>query len=248
MLVKKSMCEFERKDDLQLCGFHIWQDTREFCFGIDAVLLSAFARVHKGEKVLDLCAGNGIVPILLAGKTAAGEIRGLELNPRQVCLAKRSVLENGLSHVDIIEGDVRKADSVFRPGYFDVVTANPPYIQNGQIQNEAKGKAIARHEIECTLSDVVSAASSMLRYGGRFFMVHRAQRLTDILETLRQCRLEPARLQMVHAKEDSAAGLVLIEGIKGGGAFLRVMPPLILYGADGKLSEKARNCYGRDTK
>ncbi len=248
MLVKKNMSEFERKDDLQLCGFHIWQDTREFCFGVDAVLLSAFAKVRKGEKVLDLCTGNGIVPILLAGKTEAGEIRGLELNSRQVCLAKRSISENGLSHVDVMEGDVRKVCEVFPHGYFDVVTANPPYIQNGQIQNEHGGKAIARHEIECTLRDVVLAASSMLRYGGRFFMVHRAHRLTDILETMRQCRLEPARLQMVHGKEGDAAGLILVEGIMGGGAFLRVMPPLILYGADGKLSDKARTCYGRDAK
>ncbi len=245
-LIKEIMSEFERKDDLQLCGFHIWQDTREFCFGIDAVLLSAFAKVRKGERVLDLCAGNGIVPILLAGKTEAAEIFGLEINPRQVSLASRSISENGLRHVHVAEGDVKNISAVFPGQTFDVVTCNPPYIADGRIQNASRSRAIARHEVLCTLEDVVRGASSVLKYGGRFFMVHRPDRLTQILETMRKHRLEPAYMRLVHTRKDAPAGLILVEGTKGGGAFLRVMPPLIIYGEDGQYTEDALLCYGRN--
>ncbi len=242
------MNEFERKDDLQLGGLHIWQDRREFCFGVDAVLLSAFAEIKKGDRVLDLCTGNGIIPILLAGKTEAGEIRGLEINPVQVRLAKRSIEENGLRHVAVLEGNIKDAKSIFCDARFDAVTCNPPYITDGRIQNPNRNKAIARHEILCTLDDVLQSAASVLRFGGRFFMVHRPDRLTDILEKMRAHRLEPGRLRMVHTRADSAASLVLIEGIFGGGVFLRVMPPLILYGEDGQYTKDALTAYGRDIK
>lgn len=241
------MEEFERKDDLGIAGLHIWQDRRAFCFGVDAVLLSAFAEVKKGESVLDLCTGNGIIPILLAGKTEAGEILGLEINPIGVRLAERSVRENNLPHVRIVEGDIKNVRTIFGEKRFDVVTVNPPYIKDGRIQNPNRDKATARHEILCTLSDVLSAAAGSLRFGGRFYMVHRPDRLTEILEEMRRAGLEPKRLRMVHTRADSAASLVLLEGVLGGGAFLRVMPPLILYGADGQYTPDALACYGRST-
>ncbi len=242
------MEEFERKDDLELGGLYIWQDKREFCFGVDAVLLSAFANVKKGERVLDLCAGNGIVPILLAGKTEAGSITGLEINPVQVALARRSILENGLANVEMVEGDVRLAPSLFDDRRFDCITVNPPYIKDGRIQNTCRNKAIARHEVLCTLSDVLRSAASLLRFGGRFYMVHRPDRLTDILDEMRAFKLEPRRLRTVHAKLHGEAKLVLVEGIYGGGTFLHVMPPLILYNEDGTYTEDALSCYGRETK
>ncbi|MBQ7033313.1 MAG: tRNA1(Val) (adenine(37)-N6)-methyltransferase [Clostridia bacterium] len=240
------MNEFERKDDLQLSGLHIWQDKREFCFGVDAVLLSAFAEVKKGDTVLDLCSGNGIIPILLAGKTEAAEILGLEINPVQVRLAARSTAENGLSHVTITEGDVKKAPELFAGRRFDVITCNPPYIRDGRIQNPSRSRAIARHEILCTLSDVLESASALLRFGGRFYMVHRPDRLAEILEEMRAHRLEPKRLRTVHAKEGNEATLVLVEGTKGGGTFMHVMPPLILYHADGTYTKEALACYGKE--
>ncbi len=242
------MNEFERKDDLQLGGLHIWQDRREFCFGVDAVLLSAFAAVKKGERVLDLCTGNGIIPILLAGKTEAAEIRGLEINPVQVRLAARSIAENRLAHVEVTEGDVKNAPSVFAGERFDVVTCNPPYIRGGGIQNPNPNLAIARHEILCTLSDVLQSAAAMLRFGGRFYMVHRPDRLAEILEAMRKHRIEPRRLRTVHARAEREASLILVEGILGGGTFMHVMPPLILYQADGSYTEEALSCYGRETK
>ncbi|MBE7025302.1 MAG: tRNA1(Val) (adenine(37)-N6)-methyltransferase [Ruminococcaceae bacterium] len=246
MLSLEKMNEFERKDDLQLGGLHIWQDRREFCFGVDAVLLSAFAEIKKGERVLDMCSGNGIIPILLAGKTEAEAIYGLEINPVQVRLAKRSIAENNLSHVEMIEGDVKEANTLFTGKRFDAVTCNPPYIRDGRIQNPNRNKAIARHEILCTLSDVLKSAAKVLRYGGRLYMVHRPDRLTEIMREMHNCRLEPKRLRSVHAKKESRASLVLIEAVLGGGTFLHVMPPLILYQEDGTYTKDALASYGRD--
>lgn len=243
-----TMNEFERKDDLDLGGLHIWQDRREFCFGIDAVLLSAFAEIKKGERVLDLCSGNGIIPILLAGKTEAAAISGIEINPVQAALFARSVAENQLKHISVLEGNILDAASLTGNARFDVVTCNPPYIKGGQIQNPSENKAIARHEILCTLEDVLTVAAERLRYGGRFYMVHRPDRLTDILETMRKCQIEPKRLRMVHSNAAREAGLVLVEGTRGGGAFLRVMPPLVLYNADGTYTIDALRQYGKDTK
>lgn len=242
------MNEFERKDDLQIGGLHIWQDKREFCFGIDAVLLSAFAEIKKGDRVLDLCTGNGIVPILLAGKTEAAEIRGIEINPVQVRLAERSIEENGLSHVRVTEADIKNAAEVVCGRRFDAVTSNPPYIKDGRIQNPSRNRAIARHEILCTLSDVLKSAAACLRFGGRFYMVHRPDRLAEIMEEMRRHRLEPKRVRMVHAKAGSEASLVLIEGILGGGTFLHVMPPLILYTEDGTYTKEVLAIYGRDAE
>ena len=244
----KAMNEFERKDDLDIRGLHIWQDKREFCFGVDAVLLSAFCEVRKGDRVLDLCSGNGIVPILLAGKTEAGSITGLEINPVQTALARRSFAENGLSHVKMVDGDVKDAKTIFSGLEFDVISVNPPYIKDGRMQNPNRGKAIARHEVLCTLSDVLQSAASLLRYGGRFYMVHRPDRLTDILDEMRAFKIEPKRLRTVHTKRDGEAKLVLVEGALGGGTFLHIMPPLIIYNDDGTYTEELMSQYGRDTK
>ncbi len=242
------MNEFERADDLQIGGLSIWQDTREFCFGVDAVLLSSFAEVRKGDRVLDLCTGNGIVPILLHAKTEASCIYGIEINPVQVALAKRSVFDNKLTSVSILEGNIKDAVALTEGKKFAHVTCNPPYIKEGGLQNPSYGKAIARHEILCTLSDVVQSAARVLQYGGRFSMVHRPDRLTDILSVMRQYRIEPRRLRMVHPREDAAATLVLIDGTLGGGTFLRVMPPLVLYQQDGTYTKEALKYYGRDEK
>lgn len=244
----KMMNEFERKDDLQLGGLHIWQDKREFCFGVDAVLLSAFAEIKRGETVLDLCSGNGIIPILLSGKTEAKEITALEINPVQVDLARRSIADNALSHVSIVEGDVKEAADIFHGKRFDVVTCNPPYMRDGGLQNPNRNKAIARHEILCTLDDVLRSAASLLRYGGRFYMVHRPDRLTDILTAMRRFKVEPKKLRMVHPNRESEANLILVEGIYGGGTFMHVMPPLVLYHKDGTYTKDALSCYGREPK
>ena len=242
------MNEFERKEDLQLGGLHIWQDSREFCFGIDAVLLSAFAEIKQGDAVLDLCSGNGIIPVLLAGKTKAALVCGIEINAVQAALFRRSVEENGLSHVLPLEGNIKDAAKLTAGKRFDVVTCNPPYIAAGQIVNPREGKAIARHEILCDLDLVLSTAAARLRFGGRFYMVHRPDRLTEILEKMRAHRLEPKRLRMVHAQPEKPARLILVEGTLGGGTFLHVLPPLIIYKANGSYTDEVLKMYGKETK
>ncbi len=233
-----------RKDDLNRNGLFIWQDPHAFCFGVDAVLLSAFADVKCGDAVLDLCTGNGIVPLLLTAKKEAAEIYGIEINPKQAALAVRSITENHLSHVQIIEGDIKNAATLLKGKRFEHVTCNPPYMRDGGLINPNRDKAIARHEILCNLDDVVKSAASVLHFGGKFTMVHRPDRLTDVLCTMRKYKLEPKRLQMVHAKKDKPAVLFLIEGTLGGGTFLRCMPPLVLYHEDGRYTDEALQCYG----
>ncbi len=236
--------EYERIDDLQIKNLRLIQDKRGFCFGTDAVMLASFADIKKGDKVLDMCSGNGIIPVLLTAKTEAGEIYGIEIQPEAASLAKRNVELNSLSNVFIIKADIKDALGHFNSGYFDHVTCNPPYIKaEGGKANPADAKAIARHEVLCTLDDVVKTASQMLRFGGKFSMVHRPDRLSDIITTLRKYRLEPKRLRFIHSEEDGEAVLVLIESTLGGGSFLKVMPPLVIYDKNGGYTQEYERIY-----
>ncbi len=230
----------ERIDDLERCGYRIIQDTNKFCFGMDAVLLSGYAFAKQGEKVLDLCTGNGIIPILLAAKTKAEIIVGIEIQKDVASLAKRSVALNGLSdRVNIIPADIKQAEEFLQPGIFDVVTCNPPYmIDSHGIKNPDSPRAIARHEILCRFDDVAAAAARMLRPGGRFYLIHRPFRLTDIFETLTKYNLEPKRMKLVHPYVDREPNMVLIEAGLGKRRRLTVERPLIVY--------KAPNCYTKE--
>ena len=186
----------------------------------------------------------------MEAKTEGESFTALEIQEESADMARRSVSYNHLDEkIKIVTGDIKDASNIFGASSFHVITTNPPYMIGTHGENSpSEAKAIARHEILCTLDDVLQSAASVLRFGGRFFMVHRPDRLTDILEKMRAHRLEPKRLRMVHTRADSAASLVLIEGILGGGAFLRVMPPLILYGEDGQYTNDALAAYGKDTK
>lgn len=232
----------ERIDDLQLKGLRIIQDTDLFCFGMDAVLLSTYAQVKPGEKVLDLCCGNGAVALLLAGKTQAEQITGIELQPKVATLAGRSVELNGLSdRVRIVEGDLRE---LTEKSAYDVVTCNPPYMVSGSaLANPEDAKAVARHELCCTFSDVAKAAKQALVPGGRFYLVHRPFRLVDILCTLRENQLEPKRMKFVHSYVGKEPSLVLIESIRGGRAQLNVESPLIVYEKPDVYTEELKQWY-----
>ncbi|MDE6184571.1 MAG: tRNA1(Val) (adenine(37)-N6)-methyltransferase, partial [Lachnospiraceae bacterium] len=199
-----SLKENERSDDLQRNNYKIIQDPDRFCFGMDAVLLSGFAKAKEGDKVLDLGTGTGIIPILMAAKTMAEHITGLEIQPDSADMAARSVRLNGLEDkIRIVTGDIKEAVSLFGAASFDVVTCNPPYMtEHHGLTNPEAPKAIARHELLCTLEDVISQSSRLLRPGGNFYLVHRPFRLADIILRLRQYRLEPKRLQMVHPFAD----------------------------------------------
>ncbi len=238
--------EGERIDDLQRNGYHIIQNPDKFCFGMDAVLLSGFAKIKKGEKVLDMGTGTGIIPILLEGKTQGEHFTGLEIQEESADMAKRSVRLNHLEEkVDIVIGDIRQADSLFPKASFDVVTCNPPYMtdQHG-IKNPEGPLAIARHEVKCTLEDVIRSAAGLVRPGGRFYMVHRPFRLVEIIELMTIYKLEPKRMKFVYPYADREPNMVLIEGIRGAKRRLTVEKPLIVYKSPGVYHDEIYDIYG----
>lgn len=238
--------ENERIDDLQRNHYRIIQDPKRFCFGMDAVLLSGFARVREGEKVLDLGTGTGIIPILLEAKTGAAHLTGLEIQEDSADMARRSVALNHLEDkIEIVTGDIKEAVSLFGAASFDVVTCNPPYMtENHGLTNPEAPKAIARHELLCTLEDVISQAAGLLRPGGNFFMVHRPFRLVDIMVLLRKYRLEPKRMRMVHPFADKEPNMVLIAASRGGNPRMTVEKPLIVYREPNLYSDEIYDVYG----
>ncbi|MGN0373859.1 MAG: tRNA1(Val) (adenine(37)-N6)-methyltransferase [Butyrivibrio sp.] len=235
----------ERLDDLQRNGYKLIQNTKIFCFGMDAVLLCAFASVGRGDTVLDLGTGNGVIPILLKGRTEGSHFTGLEIQDINVDMAKRSVAYNGIEeYVDIVRGDIKMASAIFGGASFDVVTTNPPYMnENHGLQNPESAKAIARHEILCTLEDVIREGARVLKPQGRFCMVHRPHRLTEIFELMRKYHVEPKRMRMVHSFIDKEATMVLIEGVRGGKPMLKTERPLIIYKEPGKYTEEIIRLY-----
>ena len=242
-LVRKN----ERIDDLQN-GFYIIQDPQKFCFGMDAVLLSSFACVRKGEKVLDLGTGTGIIPVLLSSRTEGQHFTGIEIQEECEEMAGRSVILNHLEdRISIIKGDIKNVRDIFGPRSFEVVTSNPPYMTvNKGLKNPDIPKAIARHEVCCTLEDVVKGAADVLMDKGRFFMVHRPFRLVEIFEVLRKHRLEPKRMQLVYPYIDREPNMVLIEARKGGNTFLKVEKPLFVYKSPGVYTRELLKRYNME--
>ncbi len=236
----------ERIDDLQRNGYQIIQNPQKFCFGMDAVLLSGFARVKPGASCLDLGCGNGIIPLLLAAKTQGGQFTGLEIQPYSADLARRSVALNGLTErIQIVEGDIRDASSRLGAYAFDVVTTNPPYMTGSHgLTNLEEAKTIARHEVLCTLEDVIRESARLLVPGGHFFMVHRPFRLAEIFSLMVEYRLEPKRMRLVYPYVDREPNMVLIEGIRGGKSRITVEKPLIVYREPGKYTDEIYQVYG----
>ena len=238
--------EGERIDDLERNGYKIIQHKDKFCFGMDAVLLSFFARVEEEENVLDLGTGSGIIPILLEAKTKGKHFTGLEIQSESVDMATRSVRLNNLTDkIDIVHGDIKEAENIFKKASFDVVTSNPPYMNdNLGIKNPELPKAIARHEILCTLEDVVKEATLMLKPGGRFYMVHRPHRLIEIITCLKKYKMEPKRIQFVHPFIDKDANMVLVEAIRGGKSMVKIEKPIIVYKIPGVYTQQIHDIYG----
>ncbi len=236
----------ERLDELHRNDYKIIQSTNQFCFGMDAVLLSGFAKVLPGEIVLDLGTGTGIIPILLEAKTSGRHFTGLEIQEESVDMAKRSVILNKLEDkVDIVYGDIKEASKIFGTASFDVVTSNPPYMNHSHgLVNPNSAKAIARHEILCSLEDVVREAARVLKPNGRFYMVHRPFRLVDIINTCCLYKLEPKRMRLVYPYLNKEPNMVLLEFVKGGGRNLSVEAPLIVYKEPGCYTEEILEIYG----
>ena len=237
--------EHERLDDLQN-GYYIIQNMQDFCYGIDAVLLSGFAKVKPGERALDMGTGTGIIPILLKAKTQGKHFTGLEIQERSAEMARRSVAYNHLEDtVTIQTGDIKEAAAIFGRASFSVVTCNPPYMTGSHgLTNPHLPKAIARHEVLCTLEDVISQASQVLEPHGRFYMVHRPFRLAEIMGLMMKYKLKPKRMRLVYPFVDKEPNMVLIEGLSGGNPRITVESPLIVYEKPGVYTKEIREIYG----
>ena len=237
--------EGERLDDLHRKGYQIIQNENLFCFGMDAVLLSGFAKVKEGGRSLDLGTGTGIIPILMEARTNGSYYAGLEISKTSAEMAARSVAHNGLEQkIEIIQGDIKKAGELFAPASFDTVTSNPPYMigQHGLVNPDIE-KAAARHEVLCTLEDVIKAAARLLKVGGHFYMVHRPCRLAEIICTMSKYKLEPKRMRLVYPYIDKEPNMVLIEGVRGGKSRMTVEPPLIVYEKPGEYTQEIIDIY-----
>ena len=246
--------EGERVDDLQRGGLRIIQDPSLFSFGMDAVLLSAFAsedpilQRKKDLRGLDLGTGTGIIPILMSARIPAEHLTGLEIQEASADLAGRSVALNALQErICIVRGDIREADRIFAAASFDFVTCNPPYmIGSHGLQNPESAKAIARHEVLCTFEDVSRAARTLLKPGGHFYLVHRPFRLAEIISSLTGLGLEPKRMRLVYPYLDREPNMVLLDCVRGGKPRLKVMPPLIVYREEGVYTDEIYEIYGMD--
>jgi tRNA1Val (adenine37-N6)-methyltransferase len=237
----------ERIDDLQYKGLRLIQKKDGFCFGVDAVLLANFADVKKGGSVIDLGTGTGVIPILIAGKTQAKTIVGLEIQREMAEMADRSVKLNSLEErVKIVCGDIKDAVENFGPSNFNVVVVNPPYMnKGGGLVNPSDVKAISRHEILCTLEDIIKAGSRLVVPGGQMAMVHRPERLVDIIFLMRNYKIEPKYLRFVHPSPYKKANLLLIKGSRNGNPQLKILEPLYIYDENGNYSEEINRIYCR---
>ncbi len=236
----------ERIDDLQRNGYRIIQNPGKFCFGMDAVLLTGFAHARERDILLDIGTGTGIIPLLMEAKYHPTHLTGLEIQEESADMARRSVALNGLSGIiDIVTGDIREADRLMKSASFDCITCNPPYmIGRHGLTNPEAPKAIARHEILCTLEDVVRVTAKLLKPGGHFYMVHRPFRLAEIIITLARYGLEPKRMRLVYPYADREPNMVLLEAVRGGKPRMAVEKPLIVFESEGVYTAEVREKYG----
>ncbi len=240
----------ERLDDLQIKGYEIIQHPGRFCFGMDAVLLSSFVKVKRGERALDLGTGTGILPILLSAKTDGEHFTGLEIQPDSADMARRSVAYNGLdSKIDIVTGDIKEAVSKFGAASFEVVVTNPPYmIGEHGLPNSSEALYIARHEALCTLEDILRESAKLLKVKGRLYMVHRPFRLPEIFSKMCVYGIEPKEMRMVYPFADKEPNMVLIGGVKGGNPRMKAGPPLVVYEREGKYTDEVMRIHHGQAK
>lgn len=243
--MKIEIKEYERIDDLDFKGLRIIQNPNEFCFGMDAVLLSHFAKPRPGDRVVDLGTGTGIIPILMSGRSIGTVFYGIEIQSHVAHMARRSVQLNGLEdRIQIIEGDLKESPHYLGKGKYQMVTANPPYKKIGTgLVNPNKAKAMARHEILCNLDDVLKAATQLLAWKGRLVMVHRPNRMADILSGIARYGLEPKIMQLIYPSLKKPPNMLLIEAVLGGKPHLSWLPPLVVFKDNGEFTEELREIY-----
>ncbi|GAA4706708.1 tRNA1(Val) (adenine(37)-N6)-methyltransferase [Brevibacillus fulvus] len=237
--------ETERIDDLLTHNLKIIQSHEVFCFSMDAVLLGRFASVPHRGRVVDLCTGNGAIPLIMSTRSGEAVFHGIEIQERLYDMACRSVKLNGLEErIKLVHGDVKEAVKLFGHGQFDLITCNPPYMpDNGGEKNENIHKRLARHEVLLNLEDVIRVSSQLAKNGGKIAIVHRATRLIEIISLMRTYGIEPKRLRFVHPRKDAEPNMMLIEGIRGGKPELRIQPPLIVYDHGEVYCEELQEIY-----
>ena len=236
-----------RVDEIGFGGLKLLQDTEAFCYGVDSVLAADMCRVKRSDRVLDLCSGNGVIALIVSGLYAPDHVTGLEILPGAVDLAVRSAELNGLSEkLDFICGDAARIEDHVKAGSFDAVVCNPPYFEKSRGEGcEATEKDFARHESSAGLADFFRAAAYALRTGGSFYLVHRPQRLADIMQCARNSGLEPKQLRMVCPHPGDAPNLLLLKCVKGGGPELTVLPSLAVRNREGGFTEEIERIYRR---
>ena len=240
--------ETERIDDLEFKNLKVIQNKNGFCFGMDAVLLSDFAKnIKRNAKVLDLGTGTGIIPILLCGKTELKKVIGVEIQEEVAKMAKKSILLNGLEgRFEILNCNIKELNKIYKKQTFDVIVTNPPYKkQDSGIVNENEKKVISRHEITANLEDFIKIAKDLLKDKGEIYMVHRPERLVDILELMRKYRIEPKLLKMVCPNKNKEPNLVLIKGVKNAKPFLKIEKNLYVYDTENKYTKEILEIYNK---
>lgn len=245
---KVKLKDSERIDDLQCGGLKIIQDTEGFCFGMDAVLLANYADIKKNSVVVDLGTGTGIIPLLIYGKNKVSKIYGIEIQEEVATMAKKTMVMNGLEEsIEILNMDLKETTEKLGVNKIDAVTSNPPYMEfGGGLINPKDKKAISRHEIMCTLKDVIITASKLLKHNGRFYMVHRPHRIADIMCLLREYKLEPKTIRFVHPKVDQKPNMVLIKCVKAARPELKFEKPLYVYDDGGNYTDEIYEIYGME--
>lgn len=246
--MKENLKENERIDDLQYKGLKIIQNTKGFCFGIDSVILSDFAKnIKKGSKVVDLGTGTGIIGLLLCKKTELKEIVGMEIQKEVAEMANRSIKLNKLEDkFKILNTDINKIfeDKLLEKNKFDVVVMNPPYKEKGTGKiNEVDSKIISRHEVKATLSDFIKVASNLLKDKGEIYIVHKPERMPDIIQKMRENKIEPKEIKTVYSNKKTEASLILIKGIKGANKFFKILEPLYIYEENGEYTKEIKEIY-----
>ena len=244
MILKES----ERIDDLEYKGLKIIQDRNGFCFGIDSVLLSDFAKnMKKKSVVMDIGTGTGIIGLLLCKKTKIKKIYGIEIQKEVAEMAERSIKLNNLEdRFSILNININDVTKCFVNNQIDVVVTNPPYKKNNTgLKNTSESKLISRHEVKCTLEDIIKKSYIILKDLGQFYMVHRAERLVDIMFLLRNNKLEPKEIRFVHSKQNEKPNLVLIKAVKNAKEFLKIDKPLIIYNDNGSYTDEILKIYGK---